>query len=109
MRSLDLDGAQRDVLARLLLVSFDTAGSVAGVVFDDEDILAYSLVSGSWTLHEDTSVLYPALSASDVDGVVAVPEPGTVLALLSGAGLLAWLRRRRGVGIEANAALLGAA
>ncbi len=94
--SLDLDAANAQPDGSFLM-SFDHAGSIGGVVFDDDTVLIW-----------DGSIWAVALDASDVDGafaaadLVAVPEPafGMGLALcsilvLSGAPLARGLLRLR--------------
>jgi hypothetical protein len=90
--SLDLDGGQA-LGGGAYLVSFDTAGSVGGIVFSDEDILRYD--GASWSLEVDASALNAAWAAADLDAVM-VPEPafGGML-VMGGLGLLAFTRRRR--------------
>lgn len=90
--SLDLDGAHVFEDGRLVL-SFDGSGSLAGVVFDDEDLLHLGVSSVS--LVYDGSAQHAGWEGGDVDAVWAVPEPGSVPGLLAGVGLLAWLQRRR--------------
>lgn len=89
-RALDVDGAQ-DVGGGYL-VSFDTAGTVGGIAFEDEDILR--VVGGTWTMAFDASVADADWGAADLDAL-QVPEP-TALAGLAGSLLvLASLGRRR--------------
>jgi hypothetical protein len=91
--ALDLDGAHIIPWSGELLVSFDGSGSVGGVVFDDEDVL--ELDGGVWSLSYDGSAEHSTWTPGDVQAVHAVPEPGQLLALASGAALLRLLRRRR--------------
>jgi len=93
--ALDLDGASYEPSRDQLLASFDASGTVAGVEFDDEDVVAHALGAGTWTHHYDGSALHPGLERADVDAV-AVPEPGQTLMLGAGLGLLTALRSRRG-------------
>ncbi len=79
-----------------ITVSFDTSGIVGGLPFDDDDLLTYDRKNELWFLNQDPSALEPGLEASDVTGLVYVPEP-TGLGVL-GFGLLQtalWGRRRR--------------
>ncbi|MEZ4331352.1 MAG: PEP-CTERM sorting domain-containing protein [Myxococcota bacterium] len=89
-RALDVDGAQ-DVGGGYL-VSFDTAGTVGGVTFQDEDILR--VVGGSWTMAFDASSADADWSAADLDAL-QVPEPGAIASAALGAIGLAGLARRR--------------
>jgi hypothetical protein len=88
---LDLDGVEARP-GGLLWASFDGSGSLGGVDFDDEDILAFDPGGPTWTLVYDGSTLHAALAAADV---VAVPEPAIWLTLAAGIGLLAALHRHR--------------
>jgi hypothetical protein len=75
------------------LLSFDASGAVGGIPFDDEDVLAFDTSTLSYSMHFDASLSDPAdWPAADL---VALPEPGDSLALLSGVALLAWLERAR--------------
>lgn len=92
--ALDLDGASADI-SGLLSLSFDGSGSVGGVDFDDEDILAFDSSGSVWTMAFEGEVAHPSLAAADID---AVPEPGQSLLLAAGSlGLwaLSAYRRRR--------------
>ena len=90
---LDLDAASRpSETSSQLLLSFDGSGIVAGIPFDDEDTLLFDPGTSTWAMWNDASlsdpVDYPAVD------VVALPEPGALLSLAAGAGLLAALARR---------------
>lgn len=91
---LDLDAAQQD--GSNLLLSFDASGNIAGIDFDDEDVLVYDTISFAWSIFFDGSASDPAnWPAADL---VAVPEPGVLTTLAGGAlylSLLNRLRRRR--------------
>jgi hypothetical protein len=79
-----------------LALSFDASGSIGGVAFDDEDVLEYDPNGSTWEMAWDTSVERPEWMANaDVSAVHLVPEAGPLSMLTAGAGLLAWLRRRR--------------
>lgn len=97
-RALDLDGAVQRATDFVLLLSFDASGTVAGIAFDDEDVLAFDSTGPTWSLHYDGSAAHAALVAADVK---AVPEPGAAPSLLAGIGLLVALARR--VGVRARA------
>lgn len=91
---LDLDAAHRTSDDHLLL-SFDGAGQLDGLLFADEDLLEFDPSTGSWALAFDGSAAQPPWPAeSDLDAV-ALPEPGLALQLGAGASLAAWLARRR--------------
>jgi hypothetical protein len=54
--SLDLDAADHlSIGAGVLALSFDGSGRIAGIAFDDEDVLAYDIESGEWRLFYDGS------------------------------------------------------
>jgi hypothetical protein len=90
---LDLDAASRpsETSAQLLL-SFDDSGVIAGIPFDDEDVLLFDPGLGTWTMFADASLSDPV----DWPGadLVALPEPGAAISLLAGVTLLAGLARR---------------
>ncbi len=88
--SLDLDAASISPTSGGLLLSFDQAGSVGGVAFDDDTVLEYA--PPNWSIAFDASSSYVGFEAADV---VAVPEPGALALLVAGCGLLASLARRR--------------
>jgi PEP-CTERM motif len=89
-RSLDVDGAQ-DIGGGHLL-SFDTAGTVGAVTFQDEDILR--LVGTTWSLAFDASNADADWGAADMDAL-QVPEPNAIAMVAAGVlGIAAWLRRR---------------
>jgi len=62
-RALDVDAAQ-DLGGNAFLMSFDTAGSVGGVVFQDEDVLRHA--GGVWSLEIDGSALDADWGAADL-------------------------------------------
>lgn len=90
-RALDVDGAQADG-GGAYLFSFDTAGTVGAITFQDEDILRNA--SGVWSLAYDASTADGDWGAADLDAL-QVPEPGAVAMLLSGALAMAGIGRRR--------------
>lgn len=74
---LDLDGAHALSPTRLLL-SFDGSGSIDGVAFDDEDVLEYDSVAGSWELAYDGSAHHEGWQDADLialDGLPIEPSP----------------------------------
>jgi hypothetical protein len=93
--TLELEGSAAGITAELdvdgvhlvddgtLLFSFDTSGSVDGVAFQDEDVLALDPLSGAWTLAIDNSTQHAAWISADLDALVApgigptaTPTPG---------------------------------
>ncbi len=60
-----------------LLVSFDGSGTVGGVTFDDEDVLAYDPTLDTWTLVYDGSAAYPQWAPADLDVFSAAPPAAT--------------------------------
>ena len=77
--SLDLDAAHFDPANGRLLVSFNTAGSVSGVPFADEDLVMFDQLASSWTLAFDGSAADPAWLAADLDAAFAVLMGGDVI------------------------------
>ena len=58
-----------------LVLSFDTSGSVGGVDFDDEDVLEYDPIDGTWEMAWDASVERTEwVNGADVNAVYFVPE-----------------------------------
>ncbi len=88
---LDVDAAQ-DLGGGAYLVSLDTAGSVGGIAFSDEDVLRYD--GAAWTLELDTSTTDGDWVAADLDAMV-VPEPGAMIGIALGGLTLAGVRRSR--------------
>ena len=89
--TLDVDAAQ-DLGGGAFLVSLDTAGSVGGVAFADEDVLRYD--GATWSLELDTSTTDSEWRAADLDAMV-VPEPGALIGLATGVIAIAGTRRAR--------------
>ena len=107
-RSVDVDGAQ-DLAFGNFLVSFDTTGIVAGIVFRDEDVLRYE--NGAWSVEFDAPSLETDWIRADVDAFT-IPEPGNLPAIVSGVLSLAALgrtRRRRKAGRRTAWALFACA
>ena len=92
-RALDVDAAQ-DLGSSVVAVSFDTGGSVGGVVFEDEDLVEYDGVTGTWTLAFDGSAVDGDWAGTDLDAAY-LPEPAAPVGLAAGLTLLAHLRSRR--------------
>ncbi|RIL04650.1 MAG: hypothetical protein DCC71_13315 [Proteobacteria bacterium] len=90
-RGADLDAADA-IPGGPLALSFDVSGSIGGIPFADEDVLAFAPANGGWSKRYDGSARHAALAAGDVDAV-AVPEP--LGAGLAAAAALVLLRTRR--------------
>ena len=91
-RELNFDGLHYDTVGDDLLLSFDAAGSIGGVLFGREDIVRFDPNSGTWSLEFDASSTEPGLATSDL---VAVPEPRVLSSLIAGLGLLFGLSAAR--------------
>jgi hypothetical protein len=78
--ALDIDAAQ-DLGGGAFAMSFDTAGQIAGLSFDDEDVLRFD--GTNWTLEFDASSASANWAAADLDAVM-VPEPESNLLLVIG-------------------------
>ncbi len=89
-RALDVDGAQD--IGGAYLVSFDTAGTVGAVTFQDEDILRY--VGGTWSLEFDGSNADADWGPADIDAL-QVPEPAAFAMLAAGILGITGISRRR--------------
>jgi hypothetical protein len=79
--ALDIDAAQ-DLGGGAFMISFDTTGQIAGLVFDDEDVLRFD--GTTWSMEFDASAASSAWAAADLDAVM-VPEPSAEMLLLFGA------------------------
>jgi len=90
-RALDVDGAQA-LVGGGFLVSFDTAGTVGAVTFQDEDILRRA--GGVWSMEFDASAADADWGPADLDAL-QVPEPGAAAMLAAGAFALAGAARAR--------------
>jgi len=81
-------GANLDALSEAsdgdgLIVSFDTGGEVAGIVYADEDLLRVrTSPSYSWAMEVDASAVDLAWERADIDALHYVPEPAQRLQLL---------------------------
>lgn len=65
---LDLDAFDRDAVSGIRYLSFDTSGTLGGVDFDDEDVLA--LDGATWSLAFDASAaLSTSFAAGDLDAL----------------------------------------
>ncbi len=89
--NLDIDAVQ-DLGGGAFAVSFDTTGSLSGIVFGDEDLMRWN--GTSWSLEYDASASDSDWLAADLNAVV-VPEPGLAGLLLAGSALLTGLRWNR--------------
>lgn len=78
--SLDLDAAHNVASNGHLLVSFDTSGAIAGVSFNDEDVLEYDPLTGTWLLSFDATSLYAEWAAVDMDAFHAAFSTGVIFA-----------------------------
>jgi uncharacterized protein (TIGR03437 family) len=81
---LDVDGIHFLQDSSTLLISFDAAGAIGGLRFDDEDVLGYGLTSAEWRMVYDGSTEHPAggwiagdlnALAIRVAGVIEPPPP----------------------------------
>lgn len=89
--ALDVD-AVSTTSAPILLLSFDGTGTVAGLTFDDEDVVRFDTGTFSFSLFFDGGLSDPvAWPAADL---VALPEP--TAGLFAGLALLVLLARQRG-------------
>jgi len=75
----------------IIYVSSTSGGTVGGVKFADEDILAYDTTSGTWTIYFDGSDVLP--TALDVDGLARLSDGSLLLSFnvagnISGLGLV---------------------
>jgi len=70
---LDVDGVS-DIGFGRLLVSFDGSGSIAGINFDDEDILEVDTTNLIWQMAWDGSAADSAWIAADLDALGAVAD-----------------------------------
>ncbi len=89
---LDVDGVHYVPALDALRMSFDRSGRIAGLSFDDEDVLGFDRSSSSWSIELDGSARDPALAAVDL---VAVPEPRAGWLVLTGSLALAAASLRR--------------
>ena len=53
--ALDLDAAHYDNASQRLFVSFDGSGDVAGIAFDDEDLLEWDVPTRTWIRNPNTA------------------------------------------------------
>lgn len=63
---LDVDAAHFDGDSGRILLSLDSAGTIDGVVFSDEDILQYDPAGGTWQQAYDGSAQHSAWSGGDL-------------------------------------------
>lgn len=77
--ALDLDAVHFEPVSQLLLVSFDSGGSVAGIPFADEDLLLFNPINGQWSLAFDGSASDSAWVAANLDATFAVLSNGDVI------------------------------
>ncbi len=93
--NLDVDAIHAVDAGGNLALSFDTSGTVGAVSFDDEDVVEYDAGGASWSLAFDGSAEHAGWTASDLDAVHLVPEPGFLLSLGAGLVLVRTLHARR--------------
>lgn len=67
--ALDLDAVYYSECYGFLLVSFDGAGAIGAIPFDDEDVLEYDPAGGTWDLSYDASSFHPGWSTADLDAL----------------------------------------
>ena len=79
--ALDVD-AVHGLGGGVFQLSFDTAGQITGLAFDDEDVMRFD--GTSWSVELDATQASSAWGAADLDAVT-VPEPSFGLMLLFGA------------------------
>ena len=95
--ALDVDAADVVLGTGELLISFNASGTVGGVVFDDEDVVAFDATVPSFAMYFDASTSGPADPDWVPTDIIALPEPGVGVSMLAGLACLALLRRIRGV------------
>ncbi|MEM7355966.1 MAG: hypothetical protein AAF657_34435, partial [Acidobacteriota bacterium] len=71
--------AAHHLLSGDLLLSFDTAGSVGGVAFADEDVLELRRIPASWELVYDSATLLRAWARANLEALSATQRPDTPL------------------------------
>ena len=94
--ALDLDAVGVDPNGPIL-VSFDTAGTIGGVTFDDDTVLRFT--GSAWSIDFDASTLHADFEPADL---VAVPEPAAGLQLFFGVLGLAGLAAIKAGGARAT-------
>ncbi len=70
--ALDLDAVHHLDPNGHLLLSFDGSGTLGGVDFDDEDVLEYDPVGGTWEMAYDGSTQHSGWPQGDLDAVHGV-------------------------------------
>jgi hypothetical protein len=78
----------------IIAMSFDGSGSLPGVVFADEDVLEYNLITDAWEITYYGSAEHAAWDGANLNAV-ALPEPDALLLLVAGAASLLVLSRCR--------------
>jgi len=84
---VNIDAIHALPAAGALLLSFDVAGTVAGVTFDKADVVSYDTGSGTYSMYFQASLSDPVNWPKA--NLVALPEPARGPALGAGAALLA--------------------
>lgn len=72
--ALDVDGLDRSPSADVWYLSFDGSGTIGAASFDDEDVVAYTASTGSWSLAYDASTAAAAWAANELDSLVVLPS-----------------------------------
>jgi hypothetical protein len=90
---LDLDALTLEPGSTKPSLSFDVSGGVPGLGFDDEDVVAFDLLGGTYAMVFDGSASDPVNWPGE--DLVALPEPGLGTAMGSALVGLALLERRR--------------
>lgn len=89
------DGVDLDAFDRLatgdLLLSFDTSGVIAGISFNDEDVLAFSPATNSWSVVYAGAVQHTRWAAADLSALSATlggvaPPPPSIQGSMPGPG-----------------------
>jgi hypothetical protein len=70
---LDLDALDRIASNGNLLLSFDASGTIGGVTFDDDDVLAYSPATNTWALAYAGSAEHAGWDTADLSALSAIP------------------------------------
>jgi hypothetical protein len=76
-------------------LEFDGSGTLGDTDFDDEDVLYFRPLFGSWSMLYDASTKHAEWTPWDVDAVHYVPEPSEPWMLAAGTACLVAITRRR--------------
>ncbi|MBX3023300.1 hypothetical protein KF840_00145 [bacterium] len=89
------DGLDLDAFDRLangdLLLSFDTSGVIAGIAFNDEDVLAFTPATNAWSLVYAGAAQHARWAAADLSALSATlggvaPPPPSIQGSMPGPG-----------------------